>query len=110
MFTNWPWLAEGGWIFFFCILLYYFINVIIKTYIGSFIVVHVIYFTEFLPQGGNKWIVSAGDYVDNSFTALGISNPREVRLQICSSSFCFLLTEFHYTFSMSYKILPYYVY
>ena len=48
------------------------------------------------------------------------SDPREVRLElarllcfsfsICSSPFCFLLTEFHYTFSMSFKILPCYVY
>ena len=29
---------------------------------------------------------------------------------ICSSSFCFLLTVFHDTFSMSYKIFTYYVY
>ena len=26
---------------------------------------------------------------------------------ICSCPFCFLLTEFHYTFFMSYNILPY---
>ena len=74
------------------------------------------------PPGGSGWIISVGYYdADNSFAALESSNPREVRLRalarllcfsfsICSSPFCFLLTEFHYTFSMSYKILPYYVY
>ena len=71
--------------------------------------------------GGTEWIISVGDYVDNSFTALGSSDPRELRLElllgfyvfsfsICSSRFCFLLTVFYDTFSMSYKILPYYVY
>ena len=28
----------------------------------------------------------------------------------CLSPFCFLLIEFHFTFSIVYKILPYYVY
>ena len=28
----------------------------------------------------------------------------------CSSPFCFLLIEFHYNISISYKILPYYVF
>ena len=28
----------------------------------------------------------------------------------CLSPYCFLLIEFHSTFSISYKILPYYVY
>ena len=32
--------------------------------------------------GGSEWIISVGDYVDNSFTALGSSNPREVRLKL----------------------------
>ena len=32
------------------------------------------------PPGGSKWIISVGDYADNSFTALGSSDPREVRL------------------------------
>ena len=32
------------------------------------------------PPGGSEWIISEGDYVDNSFTALGSSDPREVRL------------------------------
>ena len=74
---------------------------------------------QFSP-GGSEWIISIGDYVDNSLTALGSSDPREVRLElylgfyvfsfsICSSPFCFLLTVFHDTFSMSYKILSYYV-
>ena len=30
------------------------------------------------PPGDSKWIISVGDYVDNSFTALGSSDPREV--------------------------------
>ena len=30
------------------------------------------------PSGGSKWILSVGDYVNNSFTALGSSDPREV--------------------------------
>ena len=34
------------------------------------------------PPGGSEWIISVGDYVDNSFTALGISDPREVRLEL----------------------------
>ena len=29
---------------------------------------------------GSEWIISVGDYVDNSFTALGSNDPREVRL------------------------------
>ena len=73
------------------------------------------------PPGGSEWIISEGDHVDNSFTALGSSDPGEVRLElklgfyvfsfsICLSPFCFLLTAFHDTFCMSYKILPYYVY
>ena len=33
------------------------------------------------PQGA-EWIISVGDYVDNSFTALGSSHPREVRLEL----------------------------
>ena len=32
------------------------------------------------PPRGSEWIISIGDYVDNSFTALGSSDPREVRL------------------------------
>ena len=40
------WLARGWVEFFFYILLFYFINVIIKTYIISFLVVYVIYFTH----------------------------------------------------------------
>ena len=34
------------------------------------------------PSGGSEWIISIGDYVDNSFTALGSSDPREVRLEL----------------------------
>ena len=35
-----------------------------------------------LPSVGSEWITSVGDYVDNSFTALGSSDPREVRLKL----------------------------
>ena len=34
------------------------------------------------PPGGSEWIISIGDYVNNSFTALGSSDPREVRLEL----------------------------
>ena len=34
------------------------------------------------PPGGSGWIISVGDYVDNSFAALGSSDPREVRLEL----------------------------
>ena len=34
------------------------------------------------PPGGSEWIISVGNYVDNSFTALGSSDPREVRLEL----------------------------
>ena len=34
------------------------------------------------PPGGSEWIISVGDYVDNSFTALGSSDPNEVRLEL----------------------------
>ena len=34
------------------------------------------------PQGGSEWTISVGDYVDNSFTALGSSDPREVRPEL----------------------------
>ena len=37
---------------------------------------------ENIPPGGSEWIVSVGDYVDNSFTALGSSDPREARLEL----------------------------
>ena len=36
----------------------------------------------FHSPGGSEWIISVGDYVDNSFTALGGSDPREVRLKL----------------------------
>ena len=32
--------------------------------------------------GGSGWIISVGDYADNSFAALGSSDPREVRLEL----------------------------
>ena len=34
-----------------------------------------------MAPGGSKRIIRVGDYVDNSFTALGGSDPREVRLK-----------------------------
>ena len=34
------------------------------------------------PPGGSGWIISVGEYADNSFAALGSSNPREVRLKL----------------------------
>ena len=34
------------------------------------------------PPGGSGWIISVGDYADNSFAALGSSGPREVRLEL----------------------------
>ena len=34
------------------------------------------------PPGSSEWIISVGDYVDNSFTALGSSDPGEVRLEL----------------------------
>ena len=38
---------------------------------------------------GREWIISVGDYVDNSFTALGSSDPREVRLELLLGFFVF---------------------
>ena len=35
-----------------------------------------------IPPGGSEWIISVGDYVTNSFTALGSTDPREVRLEL----------------------------
>ena len=43
---------------------------------------YVYYYCILTPPGGSEWIISGGDYVDNSFTALGSSNPREVRLEL----------------------------
>ena len=34
------------------------------------------------PSWGSGWIISVGDYADNSFAALGSSDPREVRLEL----------------------------
>ena len=34
------------------------------------------------PPGGSGWIISVGYYADNSFAALGTSDPREVRLEL----------------------------
>ena len=40
---------------------------------------------QFIHQGpprGSKWIISVGDYADNSFAALGSSDSREVILEL----------------------------
>ena len=34
------------------------------------------------PPGGSGWIINVGDYADNSFTALVISDPGEVGLEL----------------------------
>ena len=34
------------------------------------------------PPGGSGWIISVGYYADNSFAALGSSDPREARLEL----------------------------
>ena len=39
-------------------------------------------FIIFIPQRGGKLLISVGDYVDNSLTALGSSDPRKVRLEL----------------------------
>ena len=39
-------------------------------------------FNWIYPPGGSEWIISLGDYVNNSLTALGSSDPREVRLEL----------------------------
>ena len=67
---------------------------------------------NFDSPGGSGWIRIVGGYADNSFGVLGSSDPRGVRLSSnevfmfflfdFSSPFYILLTEFHYTFSMSY--------
>ena len=44
------------------------------------------------PPGGSEWIISVIDYVDNSFTALGSSDPMEVRLELCLP-FMFLIFD-----------------
>ena len=38
--------------------------------------------TNYLPPGGSERIISVGDYIDNSFPALGCSDPREVSLEL----------------------------
>ena len=58
--------------------------------------------TDFLllAPRGSKWIICAGDYVDNSFTALGSSDPREVRLELLLSFFVFnfRFVQVHFVF------------
>ena len=49
------------------------------------------YPSDMNPPGGSKYILSVGDYVDNSFTALGSSDPREVRLELLLGFFVFHL-------------------
>ena len=50
---------------------------LIKYYCVIFII---IVFSS--PTVDSEWIISVGDYVDNSFTALGSSDPRAVRLEL----------------------------
>ena len=37
---------------------------------------------RFAPPGGREWIISVRDYVNNLFSALGSSDPREVRFEL----------------------------
>ena len=41
------------------------------------------------PPGGSEWIISVGDYADNSFTALGSSDSSEVRLELSLGFYVF---------------------
>ena len=50
-------------------------------YIIIYFIIIIVIFTE-RPPWGSEWIISVGDYVDNSFNALGSSDPREVRLEL----------------------------
>ena len=52
------------------------------------------------PPGGIELIISVGDYVDNSFTALGSSDPREIRLKLllCFYVFHFRFVQVHFFF------------
>ena len=66
-------------------ILYFKCNYHSKTVFLKFCVISpAIYVPFFLYHslGGSEWIISAGDYVDKSFTALGSSDPREVRLEL----------------------------
>ena len=47
-----------------------------------FIIKMLFFINPLQPPGGSEWIISVGYYVDNSFTALGSSDPREVRLEL----------------------------
>ena len=55
---------------------------------------------NFIPPGGSEWFISVGDYVDNSFTALGSSDPREVRLELLLGFyvFHFRFVQVHFVF------------
>ena len=50
------------------------------------------------PPGGSGRIISVGDYADNSFSALGSSDPREVRLELGFYVFRFSFDEVHFVF------------
>ena len=50
------------------------------------------------PPGGSEWIMSVGDYIDNSFTALGSSDPREVRLELGFYVFHFRFVQVQFVF------------
>ena len=76
------------------------------------------------PPGGSEWVISVGDYVECRYVihsllwgvatigklAQALARFLCFSFLICSSPFCFLLTVFHDTFSMYYKILSSYVY
>ena len=54
---------------------------------------------ELLP-GGSGWIISVGDYVDNSFAAFGSSDLREDRLLLWLGFyvFHFRFVQVHFVF------------
>ena len=60
----------------------------------------------FWPPRGSEWIISVGDYVDNSFTALGSSDHREVRLELWLGFyvFHFRFVQVHLVFCYLYFI------
>ena len=45
---------------------------------------------------GSEWIISVGDYVDNSFSALGSSDPREARALARLYVFHFRFVQVHF--------------
>ena len=59
-----------------------------------------IIFLVYDPPGGSGSIISVGYYADNSFAALGSSDPREVRLELklCFYVFHFRFVQVHFVF------------